>query len=286
MKSTIKEMPIAGQLLKNLGALNRNIKHVVQSSLFYLKNKKLLSLNKVLAGSAAGRRAFILATGPSIKTQDLSRLQGELCVSVSNFFVHPDFKKISPEYHIFPASHKPITVEQMLDLLRDAEKHFPDGQKIFMSATDKYLVEKFGVFKKQKVYYYLISSSPLTAQGMINFSKRLPIIQTSPHIAVYLSLYLDVKEIYLLGVDHDWILHIGETRHFYDEKKSALAQTGYNEWLESDLGTECEAYGRLWKIYRQIRTYATKHKVVIINATTGSLLDVFPRANLEEILKK
>ena len=132
----------------------------------------------------------------------------------------------------------------------------------------------------------MISSSPLTAQGMINFSKRLPIIQTSPHIAVYLSLYLDVKEIYLLGVDHDWILHIGETRHFYDEKKSALAQTGYNEWLESDLGTECEAYGRLWKIYRQIRTYATKHKVVIINATTGSLLDVFPRANLEEILKK
>ena len=40
-------------------------------------------------------RCFILATGPSIKNQDLTCLKDEFCISVSNFFVHPLYNLFS-----------------------------------------------------------------------------------------------------------------------------------------------------------------------------------------------
>src|SRR5262245_26441332 len=58
------------------------------------------------------RRCFILASGPSIKTQDLKKLQGETCFAVSNFFVHPDFEVIRPEYYVVPKlSFPPYTAD-------------------------------------------------------------------------------------------------------------------------------------------------------------------------------
>lgn len=274
MKETIKNLPVIGKKLT--GWYSRYLRFT---------NRKVLKKNRELKNRFAGRRAFVIATGPSIKTQDLKGLAGELAISVSNFFVHPDFNIIRPAYHLFAPIHPPVTEEQFGMWMKDAESRFPEGQNVLVSISDKHIVEEYGVLKKQKVHYYYVNRNPLTTDGTIDFSKEIPLIQTSVQIGMYLALYLGVKEINLLGADHDWILHLKETRHFYDEKESVLTQKGYNEWQGTDLGTECESYGRLWNIYKRIRAYAAQRAISITNCTAGGLLDVFPRKNLQDVLQ-
>lgn len=286
MKATLKEMPVAGPVLKKIVSTYRSAKDRIGAFHSYLKNKHLLSSNGTSAKSGTGRRVFILATGPSIKTQDLSLLVGELCISVSNFFVHPDFQKIKPRYHVFAPSHDPIPDSQIVIWFKDAEKHFPDGQEVFLSLHDKVLVDSNGLFKKQKVNYYQIDYRHTGAIRDIDFTKRIPAIQTVNHLGIYLGLYLDAKELYLLGCDHNWILNLGKSSHFYEEKQNALVREGYDEMKNRNMENEFRAYLNLWSLYKNIRSYAHKLGVEIWNATPGSLLDVFPRANLKDVYGK
>ncbi len=254
------------------------------SAILRWKDKKFLRKNSDFKNIFSGKRCFVVATGPSIKNQNLKKLKGEIVISVSNFFVHPDFREISPEFHLFVPSHPPVTPEQYGAWFKEAEEIFPAGQKVLISITDKPIVEKFQAFKNQKVYYYRSGHKPLSPETEIDFTRSLPVIQTSVHIGIFLAFYAGAKEIYLLGCDHDWILHLNQTRHFYDEKESKLSNLKYNEWEGKDLEVEFQSYVNLWKIYKKIRKYAGKRDVSITNATDGGLLDVFPRLPLNEVI--
>ena len=97
-------------------------------------------------------------------------------------------------------------------------------------------------------------------------------------------MYIGAKKICLLGCDHDWILHLGETRHFYDEKYSVLSRMDYNEWFG---GTEhqFESHLNLWRGYKAIRDYSAKLGIKIYNLSPVSILDVFPKADFDEMLR-
>src|SRR3989344_3781875 len=156
MKKFLKETQWIGPFISLLGDSLRIAKDRRRVRRLFRENKKTLRLNAELKNSYNGKKCFILATGPSIKKQNLKKLLGEPCISVSNFFVHPDFKTIAPVFHVFASSHRPITSEQMASWFTDAEKHFPEGQKVLVSITDKPIVENNHLFKKQKVFYYLL----------------------------------------------------------------------------------------------------------------------------------
>ncbi|MBI5140225.1 MAG: hypothetical protein HZA94_02150 [Candidatus Vogelbacteria bacterium] len=271
VKEKIKKVPILGPILSKLYWV------------FYIDrhNKKQLLKNRGLKNVEHGKKCFIIATGPSVKTLDLKVLTGELCISVSNFFVHPDFNIIKPKYHIFVPLWPTVTEEQCILLFEDAEKYFPGGQNVLVAVTDRHIIEKNKLFLKQNIFYHYIGSNQLNAVSEIDFSKPIPEIQTSAQITIYLGLYLGCEKMYMLGCDHDWILHYGETRHFYDEKSSAASRAGFNEWKNTDLEITFMSYLNLWRIYKLIRVYAMSKGVSIYNSPT-SLLDVFPKMTLED----
>jgi hypothetical protein len=247
------------------------------------KYSSLLKANAPLKNSATQvRRCFILATGPSIQQQDLSSLQGEFCISVSNFFVHPLFKKLDPQFHIFAPTHPPITEEQIGLWWKDATEFMTGNTrtKVFLHATNKPEKEKFGVFSGQQVHYYYGGG-----RFPVDFTKQVPGIQTVVHLAIYLAMYLGIGEIYLLGCDHSWLNHYGKSMHFYQEEQHAFTRNNYSEWSEvKDIGEEFKNHANLWDIYRRIRTEAIKDNIRIYNATPGSLLDIFPRKELIQVL--
>ena len=183
---------------------------------------------------------------------------------------------------MFAASHSPVTDEQFRLWFEDAGKKMPEGQNVVVALSDKYLVDKYKLFQKQNVYYHSTGERD-PSYGPIDMTKMLPRIRTSPHIATYLALYLGAKKVFFLGIDHDWILHYGKTVHFYDEKKSVLTQANYNEWSK-DFGTVLESHVRLWRVYKEIKSYADKKGIDMINCTPGSLLDVLPMKKLEEVI--
>ena len=115
-----------------------------------LARHALLAENQKLYNRHQGERCFILATGPSINSQSLRDLAGQTCISVSNFFVHPDCSAIRPRYHCVAPFHPPITEEawqtwlaEMADATGDAELFFgmQDRQPQFVKRT---LLEPLG----------------------------------------------------------------------------------------------------------------------------------------------
>jgi hypothetical protein len=212
---------------------------------------------------------------------DLAPLENEFCISVSNFFVHPLFSRIKPNYHLFAGTHPPLTNEHIGNWWKDATESLTGNPKtrILLNANDKKIKDQFNVFNEQEVFYYL-------GEGKfpVNFTRQIPDIQTVVHIAIYLAMYLGIKEIYLLGCDHSWITHFGQSMHFYQESQHSFTRNNYSEWSEiKDIGEEFKAYANLWDIYRNIRSEARSINVDIFNATPGSLLDIFPRKDFAEI---
>jgi hypothetical protein len=105
-------------------------------------------------------------------------------------------------------------------------------------------------------------------------------------MALEVALYMGFKNIYLLGCDHDWILHLNTSAHFYEESQHALVREGYDEWAVSDLELTFECYVRLWQQYKALWQIARGKSIHIFNATAGGLLDVFPRVRYESLFEE
>lgn len=222
------------------------------------------------------KRCFILATGPSIKDENLELLQNEFCISVSNFFVHEKYSLLKPEFHVFAPLHTPITPDQYLGWINDALINTNFKTTYVICESNRDIVET--TLSAHNTLYYLHGGN-----FPVDFTDKLPPVQTVVHVAIYLAMYLGIKEIYLLGTDHSWILHYGESKHFYEESKHVLVRQNYSEWTEEDIGKEFENNAILWSIYRKIRTYSHTVNTRIVNLSKGSLLDVFERNRLENI---
>ena len=69
----------------------KSSKHILIS----FSKKKILQKNKILKNIAKGKVGFLLATGPSINKQDLTKLEKYDCFSLSSFFLHKDLSIIN-----------------------------------------------------------------------------------------------------------------------------------------------------------------------------------------------
>lgn len=239
---------------------------------------------------ANDRRCFVLASGPSINQQDLTLLQGEICIAVSNFFVHKDYGIVRPKYHCVPdvlAGHKEyVTEEYAIKWFREMEK--ATGQAVmFFSVGDKEWVEREGMFKNRTVHYLHFGRGWDNVERTgIDLTEAVPGVQSVSVMALEIAIFMGFKEIYLLGCDHDWILHLGESTHFYDERQHVMSRrNGYSEWvhLETGLGTYWQAYMRLWRQYEVLSQVATQKKLKVCNATGGGILDIFERVDYESL---
>jgi len=248
----------------------------------------ILRANRDICQSHAGESGYIIATGPSIAKQDLSPLTGKFCISVSNFFVHPLFEIIKPAYHCVAPYHVPITEKAWQVWMDDLASHNTNSRLVF-SLSDYQRNLKHKRFDKDEKYFLAMGGpiAPLTPTHL-NLTRRLAGPQSVTIMALYLALWVGLKKIYLIGCDHDWILHAGESRHFYDESKHALNREGYTEWHEAaectKLQLEFACNARLWKQYQAIRRLALSMGCEIYNMTEGGLLDVFPRVNLKSVV--
>lgn len=243
----------------------------------------ILDRNLELRDRHTGERCFILATGPSIKTQDLKRLAGETCIAVSNFFVHPDYAAIHPQYYCVAPHHPPITEEAWDAWLAEMAQATP-GTEMFFGLTDWDRSRRRPWFQDRPVRYVAFGGTlaELALRGA-DLRTRLPSPQSVSMMALCIALYMGFKDIYLLGCDHDWILHLRESRHFYNEREHAMQRKGYNEWEGASIENSCRCYVELWEQYRALKVLASARGTRISNATQGGILDVFPRVHLDDL---
>jgi hypothetical protein len=255
--------------------------HLLAKSLTQ-EERAIMRKNRVLNNRHAEERCFILATGPSIKKQDLKLLRGETCIALSNLFVHPDYKFIEPSYHCVAGYHKPIPKRGWAEWLGQMESA-TDNASMFFSLADREDIERKGLFSKRVIHYLQYGNLSEIPRGELDITRCLPNPQSVTIMALEVALYMGFKNIYLLGCDHDWLLHLGTSQHFYEENQHALVRAGYDEWDGVDLGVQCQKYVRLWQQYRALWQIARRKSINIFNATEGGLLDVFPRKSYKSL---
>ena len=239
-----------------------------------------------------GERVFILASGPSINTQDLTLLKNEYCIAVSQFFLHPQIDEIRPQYHCFAPQHYPFNDDTNKIIFDNFKNNYKYPVKVFVG-TSNYEFSYYNFLKKNLEYNIDASfidyskSSQLNENNFMNediwdITKKPFQVRTVVYVAIQVAYYLGFKEIYLLGVDHDYLTELNSNRdghHFYKEEKSfedKAVQLFFTEkWFE-------EYYLR-WKEYRLMKELLTTKGVKIYNATNGGMLDVFKRVAYEDL---
>lgn len=214
-----------------------------------------------------GERCFIVATGPSLTIDDLNLIKNEFSMSMNSGALlmekttwKPDFVGISDEYvyqkmepellRIFSGSNK----ERLL--LSDYVQSFFRSAKQFRSFPVNLLDHKYNHEKT----------------GIIKFSDDSHKIVYTDYSVIFcmmqLAVYMGFSEIYLLGSDCN-----------YNQAKAHLVDHGVTDPFAAHAGD------RLVYIHSKFKDFAESKGVKVYNCTRGGMLEVYPRKQLEDVLK-
>lgn len=247
------------------------------------EKKGVLNRNSVFKNIASGKRAFLIATGPSLKMEDLNALAAEDCYGISNLFLHKHIQNIKPKLHFLAPYHEPVTLDSYVEWLEKADKLLPPETNVFMGYTTYDLVNKYNLFKKRDVFYLNLSRCP----AGVDITKSVLAPQTGPLMALPVLVYMGYREIYLVGCDHTEMRDYKKTvNNFYDPSKDVRKTTSdaYDVWRDGIIINLLNT-ANVFKQYMFYKEVLRKRDVKIINLSQDSWLDFFEMDTLKNVLK-
>lgn len=257
--------------------------------------RRIVEKNSRFRNSHLGERCFILATGPSIKEQDLTVLKGELCIAVSHFFLHKDLDVVSPKYHVLAPYHPPFGFDDIRTVFAGMKKYYKNKPMVFCGHRPyEYSIynflQKHPEYKDENNFFLDYSLSSILDEENYNKEECWDIckkpfeIRSVIYSAIQVAFYMGCKEIYLLGCDHDYLNDTQRVsnHHFYREEDGTSDVANLSAFTTERWFGE---YHTRWRDYRLINTYLTQKGCSIFNATKGGMLDVFPRVDFTEMFK-
>ncbi|RKI87610.1 DUF115 domain-containing protein [Parablautia intestinalis] len=205
----------------------------------------------------SGERCFIVANGPSLKIEDLELLKDEFCFGMNKIFMatnswKPNVYVCSDSFLINDMTDKIADYDCKCKFIGDSgEKYWEKAQqnsyKIHVVAADSYgILPPFSEDICQKIYGYY----------------------TVTYVCMQIACFMGFREIYLLGVDCNYIRGSAENYFYKNEKVDNL---DHNE------------YGMIMA-FKAAKKYADEHGIKIYNATRGGMLEVFERVDLDSVL--
>lgn len=248
-----------------------------------LKSKKLRDIHK-------GKRIYVLGTGPSIKNQNLTHLSNQITIALNEFYLHNDISQIKPTYYLYTGYHihkETVKYDVAVNWYKNFEQCIKTNKGIpLLTIGDYDFLKKNNLFQDinlEKYYLnYIISSRKI---DRYKFKKSFLHYygDNSAINAIGLAILMGAKEIYLLGLDHDWILTFKDKKqnHFYDDSDSLIYKDHSNNFKRNTLMDNLINYVRIFQQYQKLEDYALKNSIDIFNLTDGGMLDVFRTKNFE-----
>jgi hypothetical protein len=257
------------------------LKQTIQTS---AQEKTILKRNEELYNRHKGERCFVLATGPSIKDENLTFLQNEYCFSVSEFYKHKHYQIINPSYYCSAPLHPPFTEQDFLRRLQELSQ-YSKNQIHFYSLSDKNTLIKSKLINIVNNIYYLRFTNIEPLPSVIDLTSFLPRPQSVTIMAIYIAIYMGFKNIYLLGCDHNtlWTWN-GQSNHHSDHFYNGTPTLGYEEKSGYDVDLALKAHCNLRKQYRWIKEVALSQKINIINLSSRTYIDIFYKSSLNKVL--
>jgi hypothetical protein len=262
-----------------------DIKHKIDESMYRSFNfvsdiyfhlrpqlKALLSNNKAYQDKYAGKRCFILGTGPSLETlteKQLLSLEGEILFAVNSIYKAPVVSRLTPTFYaLLDNDYWKISTYTFQDVFDRYASHPPtiitDWRAKSLIPSD---VDSIVLYTKN----YPIDIVRYDLSG--NLSIAMNVIGT----CILSAIYMGFKEIYLLGCDYSSFCgQLGN--HCYDDEAELEELPKYN------LSFYLKYYHLTTEFHYAISKLAKSKGVQVINSTPSSLLDAYPRRSLDCVL--
>jgi len=238
--------------------------------------------NHDLKNRHVGSRCFILGAGSSVKLQDITKLEGEYVISVSNTFVHPDFGLIKPRYHVLPPllqSHgnDVKSEEDFVFWLRQMEVA-TESAEIFFHLGDKAMIERNGLFNNRIIHWVEYAEWDGDFDRNLNL-ESIPHINSVSELAITIGLYLGFDAINLPGIDHDWFN--GVLVHFYDYEKEHAIKLDPKKLDFVDAEFQMRRHAEIFRKYKYLQSI--RHNIFNANADPRHYLDTFPKVDFDSL---
>ena len=205
---------------------------------------------------------------------------------MNGFCKHPALKEWQPTYYFFS---DPV----WFDGSASANEFFTSLKEtvrkttFFVPLSHKESIENKDTLPSDSTSYFAASYRVLgeDSNSVIDFTQIVPNAETVAQTAIMAAIYMGCSPIYLMGLDHDWLAHQGETGYnFYPGL--ILKNHPHVTGKLGDYGRQMESLLRVWKTYERLQLIVKKKNIEIKNATHGGVLDLFERVSYESLFNK
>ncbi|MCW5556728.1 MAG: DUF115 domain-containing protein [Verrucomicrobiae bacterium] len=239
----------------------------------------------------AGKRAFIIGNGPSLRIEDLDRLQGEITFACNKVYLSFDKTAWRPTYYS-------VVDELVAKNNRDVIAKLP-LTKIMSTCVRKYFqASEADIWVWELPVRNYARSETDEASGIVHpFSENLLVGfyggGTVSYQMLQMAFYMGITEVIIIGVDFSFQLPTQTVA-------TGVKDSSYATALKSDgevnhFHPDYRKPGEAWSIPHmpgQIRAYRAARERYqgagrkIINASRQTKLDVFPLENFDEVLAR
>lgn len=221
-----------------------------------------------------GERCFIIANGPSLRTEDLNLLHQKNAVTFAMNRIYKLFSETSwrPTYYVCEDIN--IFHESLNEINSiPAEKKFiPINHKWYHNINVDDALYFWANYDRTKDFPDSFST---------NIEKQMDSLGTVTFTCINIAAYMGFNEIYLLGVDHNYRVTINEEGQTIVDN---AAKDYFCENYDSDIkDIVVHDMGQNTRAYRKAKKYCDEHNIQIYNATRGGKLEVFPRVDFETL---
>lgn len=238
---------------------------------------------------------IIMGNGPSLRTaleENLPALMAHPRMAVNLSALAPEFSSLRPQYYIladiaFFLKEKTGKVPALWEAL--AAVSWP--MTLFLPATARKMPEVGRLPGCITLKYYNLTPAegwrwlmnPIYDSGLAMPRPRNVLIPS-----IMCAMREGFRRIILIGADHNWSKTLWVTErnrvvsvqpHFYKDDDEELRRAE-EIFANVHIHEVYENYAIAFRSYFNVKAYADRRGVEIINATPGSFIDAFPRGSL------
>ena len=229
---------------------------------------------KRIHNTHVGESCFVIGNGPSLTAADLDTLAEN---HIDSFAMNRIYKIFSqtiwrPTYYVNTEWTLIRDVLEEVDQLSAKQKFFP-VHHLYEENYRKAIHNK-SIFRLKR---------PDEVDFKIDCSESLRGVGTVTIASIQLAAHMGYRNIYLVGVDHNF-------DHIIDENGNTVINEGVKNYFVDDYDTDILSevthdIGNTTKRYYEVQEFYPKHGVNIYNATRTTKLNAFPKVSFEEAIE-
>lgn len=217
----------------------------------------------------AGMRAFLVGNGPSLRMEDLDRLQGEVCFAANKIFLAYESTRWRPSYYCVCDPQVSILNQERIREV-DTPKFLANSSCFYGEQFENGFVLPY-FFRNRTIAGKEPRFSENPMEGIFDGGSVI-------YMMMQLAYFMGIRELYLIGLDHSF--DIPKTA------KGALLPGGGTNHFHPDYRPKGELWSRpdfdyMERAYAHAKAFFENKGGAIYNASRKSALTVYPRVDFD-----